>query len=550
MTHLSEDAILVASPLKNVMRQLRAEGYTHVDSPSPGRHGDSSMSASHQDAGSNESPISSSSKDAPWPTDPAIVSASRPPDKDHLSRLLGGLSFSNTSAPTAASTVRNQVDGALPTPLATPSASAAIRNDIEHASGIHMSSAHTIPSNISIVPLSFASPTPPQSGNSLKSSALPQPLNESKPKFEFISPFDAFVSPTIATKQSVKPSSSKAEGRPQALTVASSTPSSLKSGKEAEPSKNRSVSSPTPQRSGFVPDHFVPASVSRAQFASGKRGSLSSQPSSESPLHNAKRPLIAESTGPGSPTGSELDPNRRAQHFALLQGVASDIMTKSLPRTHSTGSPRRNDSPFVVRPHATPERPLIPSHIPIFSHPSQVLSSFASFRSTPPATDPRFRNSAPYSPHRSVMPHNSGVFPGAPVPSSYPGAPAPGPQPFIGLDTKQSTVPLPPSVSIPVAPPATPMQRGELLSLLNEGRQHPNTPPLAPFGDPQARRSQLGLGPVALGPPVPGLESLESPFVVKPPPPLNRPFPPPSYQPAFPNLDRHCPCQARICFLF
>lgn len=413
------------------------------------------------------------------------------PGADHLSRLLGGLDLfgSSTSssqpsvtAPIILSRTTAALDGLLPTPQATPSAAAAKKHELPP----HLTTTATRPDDTP-ARSAFTSPTPPHSGDPTKQHAttqLSQPA-ATKSKFEFISPFDALASPpkkrTAPTKADVQDMSSPEVPKSIASSSAVTSSTDEDSFASAVPVSTK-ASRP---RAPSAADHFAPASVARARYARS-RGLSQSSMSVASPMSVSSMPQSVGSPPERVIPAAPRDPSKHAKHTALLQSLASDLFTKS-----STPAP----------PSAT----FFPDHVRSGTVPPPVapLPNGASMQMHP--------NGGPPPPMMHM--HMNGLGHGAPFPpppsmgmmngmSAYPPAAPPSHSiPQIQMHTNSNNHVLSSSRSatprgmsyarrdgggsgspIPVIPPVQPLQRNQLLSLLNgpSSSPAPQSTPFAP----------------------------------------------------------------------
>ena len=419
-------------------------------------------------------------------------------DTDHLARLLGALSLPSNTTPKLSQPF---TVGSLPTPSMSPLIST--------------------PRNLSTPPpatqTTFSSPTPPHSGNSLKLPAIPLPLdyNVIKPKFEFVSPFDVFNSPVIASKP-VQPASQALHGVASTMVKESpimTQPEQPVTHRSHASDSGRSINSASSTNMSSPPaiNHIVPPSIMRARASSHHFSPPSPLVSSPAPMPRQEYPTASTPDRPMSVSLSQTTPNRKAQQVALLQSVAGDILAKSV-RMHTPpllSSPKRDA--FVVDPGAR------------MPGPSPLRGLDAITRGTPSATSyiPHTDLRRYQDPNPGMLSHSSTL---APTSAMY------------GTRLDQGPTASPSYYShnaIPVVPPTAPLQRGQLLSLLNGSGPTPTNahagggslaspfmmPSFPHRAGPPLRTPPLSSGPVVVGPPIPGLNAPDSPFVVQPHPP-------------------------------
>ena len=421
------------------------------------------------------------------PEDPAILSVQSKPEAGHLSRLLGGLS--NQSTPVQPSTPvtissRTANGGALPTPQATPSVASATKVDLptncEHPA---------VPKRVKQHPV-FASPTPPHSGDSTKSCGNDQPP---KSKFEFVSPFDALASPPKKRTEARL----SAQRLPPVAEVATSAPTSTLNDATAASSETPSGVKPGRPRAPSATEHFAPPSIARARVRS-RQPSQSSSASITSPTSSAAIPSpLPEGGASIQPKLNLLTPSKQAKHAALLQSLANDLFSKS---SNSTPAPALgNNSVFMDHRSGT----VSPSVLPPVRQPNALTQKSGTGNGGLfPLANGMNAYVAPTSLHsisqvqvngNSYISNSRSVTPKITYPPSDGGGPG---------------------SPIPVVPPANPLQRDQLLALLNgeNGRSVTSQQPQAPFVPhlamvpPQLARNQhrhsLRPLPVAVGGPI------------------------------------------------
>ena len=267
------------------------------------------------------------------PDDPAILSIQSKPEADHMNRLLGGLDISNQStlmqpSTPAITSLRTANSGALPTPQATPSAPAATK--------VNLPASLERPAKPKRAgPPIFASPTPPHSGDSIKSCNNSQPP---KSKFEFFSPFDALTTPPKKRTEACH----STKKLPVAEVVTSAL-TSIPNDSTAPPSESLSITKPGRSRAPSAAEHFAPASIARARIRS-RQPSQSSTASIISPINSVANPSpLPKRVADIQP--KVLPPSRHAKHAALLQSLAHDLFSKS---SNSTPAPGFGSKPVFM----------------------------------------------------------------------------------------------------------------------------------------------------------------------------------------------------------
>lgn len=413
-----------------------------------------------------------------FPDDPAILSIQSKPEGDHLSRLLGGLDSSSQSTPVQppAPVVilsRTTNSGALPTPQATPSAAAATKADLPVS-----------PEGPGVIPKqakqhhAFASPTPPHSGDSTKSHTKGQPP---KPKFEFISPFDALASPP---KKRAEEHPSADGQRLAPLPEVASASTSTEPGTSTLPSEISSDMKPGRPRAPSAAEHFAPPSIARARVRS-RQPSQSSSASITSPMGSIANP---------SPLPERIAPNKllltkQAKHTALLQSLANDLFGKS---SNSTPALAFESKPTFMddRSDTAPPPMLLPNILQPnggLPNPAQMNGNgYGGFFSASSSSASHGMNThvtpAPIHSTPQVQMNGNGISYISHSRSVTPKVTYP---PHDGGG---------PGSPIPVVPPPNPLQRDQLLSLLNRENGHntksPQHMPRFAMVPPQLARKQ------------------------------------------------------------
>jgi hypothetical protein len=428
----------VLRPLKGIIKNLKKAEWEKNNSQRAAQTNTTTEHTSRQDL----------------PDDPAILSIQSKPEGDYLSRLLGGLDSSNQSTPVqpAAPVSRNTNSGALPTPQATPSAAAATKADLPVSSG----GPATVPKQLK-KHHTFASPTPPHSGDPTKSYSNGQPP---KSKFEFISPFDALAS-SPKKREEARPSA-EVQRLPPLPEVATSAPTPTENGTSTSLSETPSVAKPNRPRAPSAAEHFAPPSIARARVRS-RQPSQSSSASITSPMSSIANPSpLHERAAPVQPNEPTL--SRQAKHTALLQSLANDLFSKS---SNSTPALAFGSNPAFMDHGSSPPvlLPSIPQLNGSLPDPAQMNGKeHGGFFSPSPSSVSRGMNtyitpapihSAPQVQMNgngiSYISHSRSVTPKVTYPQRDGGGPG---------------------SPIPVVPPANPLQRDQLLSLLNRESGH------------------------------------------------------------------------------